>query len=239
MNENEHIARQLAASCKTCKEVESHYRDLLTIGIDKETAKSVIKEAKEIVKRIYDRPSVSQFDVFAAHDLQKKLMSLVSKYLIGERYVFTVTDEYDKPTGKRVLKDSYGFEHPVNLPPRLLVDDDVTATVAAYRYRHALGKQGSKVYLVLKDISLCEENNTPKSTRSPEEWAVAVGNMPKHICGKPFTCHCCGKDYSARQGVRVDNTEIYFCNTCRSLIFKPSGTGWSKSIISTPMGNKR
>ena len=239
MSEYEHMARQLAASCKTCKEVESHYRGLLNRGLDKETAKSVIKEAKEIVKRVYDKCDAKPFDVSDAHDIQKQLLLLVGKYLIGERYTFTVTNDKDKVSHKILLKDSYGFEHPVDLPSQLIDGDDVTATVVAYRYRRPQGRQGAKAYLILDNINLCEEVLSPNTTRSPEEWGAAVGDLPNHICGKPFICHCCGKNYAARQGVRVENTDMYFCNHCKKLIFRPSGEGWRKRIIYTPMGNKR
>ena len=75
--------------------------------------------------------------------------------------------------------------------------------------------------------------------KRPEQWYREVIDFGKHKCGKPFTCSCCGKDFLANQGVRVDFKEIYFCNSCKKLIYEPSGRGWAGRIISTPMGNKR
>lgn len=42
-------AKEIAATCKTCKEAENHYKGLVESGMDKETAKAIIKSAKAII----------------------------------------------------------------------------------------------------------------------------------------------------------------------------------------------
>lgn len=46
---NPTTAKEIANICKTCKECETHYKGLIESGIEKETAKSIIKEAKSII----------------------------------------------------------------------------------------------------------------------------------------------------------------------------------------------
>jgi hypothetical protein len=233
MNDLELTARRLAIAEKTCKEIEKHYIELIESGLEKDSAKTVLKRAKEIHKQITGTRT-AVFNVYVAREIQDKLLKLVSLYLIGERYVFTVMEDKDR-NGKRLLKDNYGYEHPVELPAGFIVYDDVTARVDGYRYDKPQGRYASRAFLLLRDICLVEEVRSPKPSRSPEEWSAAVGDMPKHVCGKPFTCDCCGGNFEARKGVRVDGTDVYFCNECKSLVFKPSGSGWRRRFISTPM----
>ena len=40
---------EIAAICKTCKEAENRYKELIESGISKEEAKKIIKEAKQII----------------------------------------------------------------------------------------------------------------------------------------------------------------------------------------------
>lgn len=42
-------AKEIAATCKTCKEAENQYKELTESGMDKETAKAIIKTAKAII----------------------------------------------------------------------------------------------------------------------------------------------------------------------------------------------
>ena len=42
-------AKEIATLCKTCKEVETYYKELIENGTSKEDAKSIIKDAKSIV----------------------------------------------------------------------------------------------------------------------------------------------------------------------------------------------
>lgn len=42
-------AKEIAATCKTCKECETHYKGLVESGIEKDAAKAIIKAAKAII----------------------------------------------------------------------------------------------------------------------------------------------------------------------------------------------
>lgn len=42
-------AKEIATTCKTCKEAENQYKTLIESGMDKETAKAIIKSAKAII----------------------------------------------------------------------------------------------------------------------------------------------------------------------------------------------
>lgn len=46
---NPTTAKEIASICKTCKECETYYKGLIESGIEKETAKGIIKSAKGII----------------------------------------------------------------------------------------------------------------------------------------------------------------------------------------------
>ncbi len=178
--------------------------------------------------------------------LREKLRVLKTRFKENTRYAFVVTEKQKGIVWGRV-KDEYGWEHPVNLPKRFEVGDCITCNV--YGFFTKITEDGDVVVnLRLEDPRKLPANLTPEEyepegpiqfIKAPEVWAREVDGLGKHICGKPFTCSCCGRDFPARKGYRIDLKDIYFCMDCKRKVFPPSGKGWRGRIISTPMGNKR
>ena len=50
MDELELTARRLATSSKTCKEIETHYKELMDSGLERDAAKGIVKRAKQTKK---------------------------------------------------------------------------------------------------------------------------------------------------------------------------------------------
>jgi hypothetical protein len=82
-------------------------------------------------------------------------------------------------------------------------------------------------------------DEAPYRNPAAERWRSAVQGFGKHKCGKPFTCNCCGRNFPANAGVRVELKDVYFCNSCAGRIFEPAKRGNHHIVIPTPMGNKR
>ena len=97
----------------------------------------------------------------------------------------------------------------------------------------------SRCYLLLDTPRIIQNEENEYYIKGPNKWYGEVQELGKHKCGKPFTCSCCGRDFPANAGWRVDLKEIYFCNACAKKIYEPIGRGNRHFIISTPMGNKR
>lgn len=205
----------------------------------------IIDHVKSIRDSGINRKENYQYSV-AYKELRTKLSLLKSRFKENTRYAFIVKEKQHGTRWGRVV-DQYGMEHPVNMSSRYDVDDYITCNVFGY---YAKVKEPNLVVVNLKldaprklSSKLTPDEYVPEEAphfiKSPDKWYGEVIDLGKHKCGKPFTCSCCGKDFSANQGVRVDFKEIYFCNTCKRLIYEPSGRGWAGRIISTPMGNKR
>ena len=77
----------------------------------------------------------------------------------------------------------------------------------------------------------------PKGKR-PEAWLREVEGLGKHTATSAFKCSCCGRNFSARQGCKIEFRDVYFCKACADQIFKKSDKGYLR-IVYTPMGNKR
>ena len=178
--------------------------------------------------------------------VKRRLSQLKSKYKEGVRYAFIVKTKKLSPVWSTV-EDQYGIKHPVDLPPRFKEGDEISCVVRGF-YAKINDKNEAIVNLRLDSPRKLPAKMTMASfvpeepiqyIKPPEAWAKEVDGLGKHICGKPFTCSCCGRSFPARKGYRIDFREIYFCMDCKREVFRPSGNGWRGRIISTPMGNKR
>ena len=168
--------------------------------------------------------------------VNSELKTLKSLYQIGERYVFVVTGEKD-PNGLPTVKDSYGFEHSLITTAQYSFGDEVKCTVTEFCSK--VGDNTARCYLLLDTPRIIKKEEYVSYIKSPDKWYGEVQELGKHKCGKAFKCSCCGRDFPAFAGWRVDLREIYFCNACAKKIYEPRGRGNRHYIITTPMGNKR
>lgn len=166
----------------------------------------------------------------------EELKTLKSLYKIGERYVFVVTGGKDS-NGLPTVKDSYGFEHSLITTVQYSFSDEVKCTVVEFCSK--VVDNMARCYLLLDTPRIIKKEDSIGYINSPDKWYGEVQELGKHKCGKPFTCSCCGRDFPAFAGWRVDLKEIYFCNACAKKIYEPKGRGNRHFIIPTPMGNKR
>ncbi len=163
---------------------------------------------------------------------------LRAKYMIGERYPFIVTGNKDQD-GNQLLRDQYGYEHPLTgTTVEYARNDEVRCLVSGIS--HYFNPTTGKNALVLTSPRIVnKEKDELYYIKSPYRWHSEVQDLGRHKCGKPFTCSCCGRDFPANAGVRVDLKEIYFCNSCARKVYEPVGRGNRHVVILTPMGNKR
>lgn len=181
---------------------------------------------------------------------KKKMNSLLgelkSRYRVGARYAFVVVEKRLSPVWSYV-EDQYEWRHPVDLPARFQEGDEISCIVRGY---FAKISDNRKPIVNLKlntprklpakiSVGNFEVQEPKQYVCPPEKWAAEVEGLSKHICGKPFTCSCCGQEFNAREGYKIDFREIYFCKDCKREIYPTSGRGWYGKIIPTPMGNKR
>ena len=210
------------------KQISHNHEDLIELyGF--ETYSAIIKVIKE--------RSLS-----AAHkkEYERKANAQKEQFKIGKQYKFEVTSKLDSVLqDMRVVLDKNGDEHPVLLSSEYFEGEYVICTVTGYSSKVIKGEV-RKPYLNLVFERLFDDNKSIiRYKRTPEKWFGEVEGFDKHKCGKPFTCSCCGRDFPANKGVKVDLKEIYFCDECKKQIYTPSGRGWNGIIIYTPMGNKR
>ena len=166
------------------------------------------------------------------------LIYLRAKYSVGERYPFIVTGEKDKD-GYQLLRDQYGYEHPLTgTTVEYSRGDEVRCMVSGFsQFANPTTGKGSLILTSPRIVN--KEKDDVYYIRSPYRWHSEVQDLGRHKCGKPFTCSCCGRDFPANAGVRVDFKEIYFCNSCARKVYEPVGRGNRHVVILTPMGNKR
>ena len=165
-----------------------------------------------------------------------KLQALQAKYEKGERYAFVVTGRIDNK-GYTIVRDSFGDEHSLVCDTLYKAGDEVKCTVSSFS--STVGESIADCHLVLISPRIVKQEEPIRYLKSPDKWYGEVQDLGKHKCGKPFKCSCCGRDYPANAGWRVDLKDIYFCNACARKIYEPKGRGSRHFIISTPMGNKR
>ena len=158
-------------------------------------------------------------------------------YKVGSRYPFTVTSMTDYQ-GRQIVRDVYGYQHPLPTTSSYTVGDEIRCTVAGYSAERS--KFTQQYYLQLEAPRISRKiDDDVEYVKRPEKWTGEVESLGKHKCGKAFTCSCCGGDFGPNQGYRVDFKEIYFCNACARKIYQPKSRGNHHVFIPTPMGNKR
>ena len=163
---------------------------------------------------------------------------LKQRYKTGERYQFVVTRRRDN-AGNQIVQDRSGILHILSeTTSSYAAGDNVKCTVVSHSI--APSPVTKNHYLILSNPRVIRQvDEFIRYVKSPEKWHAEVQDLGRHKCGKPFTCSCCGRNFPANAGWRVDQKEIFFCNSCARKIFEPTGRGNSRFIISTPMGNKR
>lgn len=180
---------------------------------------------------------------------QRKLNAAIKKiksfYQRGGRYAFVIIDMQMTPKNS-IVQDRFGRYHHLLLPNRYKVGDKISCVVLGYQGK--VTKSGHRVNLELEyprklpaetNISKFEPILAPHYKVSPKKLGMQLQGLDKHLCGKPFTCSCCGRDFQARKGYKMDNKEIYLCKDCKQVVFPPMRKGSYIKYISTPMGNKR
>ena len=161
----------------------------------------------------------------------------IGQYEIGQRYKFTVTANKDD-AGRQVLKDEAGQRHILTSTQTYYSEgDEVTCTVISFPKR--VGSNIPTSPMILGQPRLVITSDNYPFAASAKRWALKVQGLEKHKCGKPFTCNCCGHNFPANAGVRIDLKDFYFCNACASQIFEPGKRGNHHFYISTPTGHKR
>lgn len=165
------------------------------------------------------------------------LRNLRDKYKKGERYLFTVTGRRDR-SGNQIVRDASGYEHVlVGTTVSYSVDDEVRCTVTGFSFDSDVSIGSG--HALVSSPRIVKNEEFVSYIKSPGRWHSEVQGLGKHKCGKAFTCSCCGRNFPANAGVRVDLKDIYFCNSCARKIYEPVGRGNHHIYISTPMGNKR
>lgn len=159
-------------------------------------------------------------------------------YKVGSRYPFTVTSMNDYQ-GHQIVRDNYGYQHPMPQSSSYTVGDEIRCTVAGYSSDRNRFTQQYYLLLEAPRVSRKMEDDDVEYVKRPEKWTGEVESLGKHKCGKSFTCSCCGGDFGPNQGYRVDFKEIYFCNACARKVYQPKTRGNHHVFIPTPMGNKR
>jgi hypothetical protein len=162
----------------------------------------------------------------------------LNKYVRGDRYNFEVTSKHDS-AGDQIVKDEAGRLHLLTeTGSRYSEGDKVRCTVKGFvNYPK---DPFWEPFLILSAPRIIQTVTvTVPYIKTPERWHGEVQDLGKHKCGKAFKCSCCGRDFPAFAGWRVDLKEIYFCNACAKKIYEPKGRGNRHFIIPTPMGNKR
>ena len=170
-------------------------------------------------------------------------------YEVGSSYVFKVirSKSYAK-SREYILEDKLGHEQSIVTAQNFEDGDSIICQVRGFskKYKHLNSLQ-------LINPRLYEEPKTKESRKPreyltpatqylngkrPEAWLREVEGLGKHTASCAFKCSCCGRNFSARQGCKIEFRDIYFCKACADQIFKKSDKGYLR-IVYTPMGNKR
>lgn len=207
----------------------SHYLVLNPAPPKKEEEKAVRSRPEPFIE--LKESTASEFD-------PKIQASLRKQYKIGERYQFVVTKRRDN-AGNQIVQDRSGILHILSgTTSSYAAGDNVKCTVVSHSIAPSPATKNH--YLSLSSPRVIRKvEEFVRYVKSPEKWHAEVQDLGRHKCGKPFKCNCCGRTFPANAGWRVDQKEIYFCNSCARKIYEPTGRGNSRFIISTPMGNKR
>lgn len=158
-----------------------------------------------------------------------------NEYKKSERYTFIATGT-SSSQNRQIVKDRKGHF--------FLVADSSAKYEAGAKVRCTV--KGPSPYpedkgliLLTEPRRITVESITVRVPKRPEFRFSEVQDLGKHRCGKPFKCSCCGRNFPAYAGWRVELKELYFCNACASQIYMPKERGNHHFYITTPMGNKR
>ncbi len=219
----------------------SHHRNELI----QQYGRSVYERIMAYVKQLrYEKKNEISADVLEKTETLLKRME--QRFARGGRYAFIVIDKQQSPRFSRV-KDCYGRWHPMILSSRFNVDDQISCLIVDHMVK--LDKKGHPmVSLVLDSPQILPDGIdylsykpmlAPTYSQAPWELAQQLQGLDMHVCGKPFTCSCCGQVFPEKKGYKFDFKEIYLCTDCKKLAFPSEHRGWHGRIITTPMGNKR
>lgn len=245
-NERYSAGKELICQVEVIKEHKGNYYFSKIIG--DETSKPVGKVDGEVIPRHHflASPSSKRKPHTTPAPKKKKTTDsivqaiLFDKYEKRERYNFIVTNERDQ-FGNQILEDDSGRIHLLTgTDNRYQAGEKVRCTVKGFGNKPVGPIQGP--YLVLSEprrVSIERITVSVPYVKSPSRWHSEVQGLGKHKCGKAFKCSCCGRNFPANAGWRVDLKDIYFCNSCARQIYEPEGRGNHRFYISTPMGNKR
>ena len=170
-------------------------------------------------------------------------------YELNSEYAFKVVKS--RPYGKSreyVVLDRLMREQIVVSRKVFEDGDTIVCTIRGFQKRpkhvNSLALMNARLYenAPAKHTPKPREYTTPVSFypngKGPEAWRLEVRHLGHHTATNPFKCSCCGRNFSSRQGCKVELRDIYFCKACADQIFKHSDKGYLR-IVYTPMGNKR
>ena len=170
-------------------------------------------------------------------------------YEVNSEYIFRVirSNEFKK-SWEYVLSDKLGNEQTVVSRTEFNNGDKIICTVRGFtkkhNHRNTLLLMDARLHETapIKSSSKAREYSTPApyypNGKQPEAWFREVDGLGKHTATCAFKCSCCGRNFSARQGCKIEFRDIYFCKACADQIFKHEKRGYVQ-IVYTPMGNKR
>lgn len=170
-------------------------------------------------------------------------------YEVGSEYIFRVirSNEFKK-SWEYILSDKLGHEQKVVSHTKFNNGDKIICKVRGftkiYKHKNTLLLMDARLYenQPVKPSPKTREYSTPATYypngKHPEAWLREVDGLGKHTATCAFRCSCCGRNFSARQGCKIEFRDIYFCKACADQIFKHEKRGYVQ-IVYTPMGNKR
>lgn len=226
------------------KSVTSSGTMVTVINGDKRTQLLIPSQLKVVPSRVScvgfkDKLIIDEYWLYKQCELFKK----------GSDYLFKVKSCKKQTNGYRLLlTDRFGHEQELVSQFKACEKDQIICEIMDYRKpkKHLM-------CLVLTNprmhkIAISERSKSKKSAvtpasyypngKGPEAWYREVRHLDHHTATNPFKCSCCGRNFSSRQGCKVELRDFYFCKACADQIFKKSDKGYLR-IVYTPMGNKR
>ena len=170
-------------------------------------------------------------------------------YKVDSEYIFKVikSNKFTK-SWEYILSDKLGHEQKVVSRTKFNNGDKIICKVRGftkiYKHKNTLLLMDARLHETppIKPSPKIPEYSTPATYypngKHPEAWFREVDGLGKHTATSAFRCSCCGRNFSARQGCKIEFRDIYFCKACADQIFKHEKRGYVQ-IVYTPMGNKR
>lgn len=170
-------------------------------------------------------------------------------YELNSEYIFRVKSSQKHGKARLyVLRDKLAHEQSVVSHATFNDGDTIICTVRGFqrtkKHLNSLLLMNARLHegAHIKSQSKARTYTTPApyypNGKQPEAWLREVEGLGKHTATSAFKCSCCGRNFSARQGCKIEFRDIYFCKACADQIFKHSEKGYVH-IVYTPMGNKR